>query len=75
MQDIFFLKQKYIFSYSWLEKYFFKISKNSIASAFFLLRQILKNIDVPHPWHLRNVEVNFVTVERMGFTSKINISL
>ena len=23
-----FFKQKYIFSYSWLEKYFFKISKN-----------------------------------------------
>ena len=62
MQDIFFLKQKYIFSYSWLEKYFFKISKNSVASAFFLPRQMLKNIDMPrqNPRHLPTVEANFV---------------
>ena len=38
-----FFKQKYIFSYSWLEKYFLKISKNSIALVFFLPRQKLKN--------------------------------
>ena len=44
MQNICFLfKQKYVFLFS--EKYFFKIPKNSIALAFFLWRQILKNID------------------------------
>ena len=45
-----------------LEKYFFKISKNSIASAFFFLpRQILKNIDMPwqKPWHLPTAKANF----------------
>ena len=38
-------KRKYIFLF--LEKNYFKIPKNSIASAFFWLRQILKNIDMP----------------------------
>ena len=38
-QLLFFFKQKYIL---FLVTYFFKISKNLIACAFFLLRQILK---------------------------------
>ena len=43
-QNISFLfKQKYILV---LETYFFKIRKNLIALAFFLLRQILKTIDM-----------------------------
>ena len=43
-QNISFLfKQKYILV---LETYFFKIPKNLIALAFFLLRQILKTIDM-----------------------------
>ena len=41
---LFFLEQKYIL---FLETYFFKIPKNLITSAFFLPRQILKNIDMP----------------------------
>ena len=41
---LFFLEQKYIL---FLETYFFKIPKNLITSAFFLARQILKNIDMP----------------------------
>ena len=58
-RKIFFFKQKYTFLF--LETYFFKISKNLIASAFFLLRQILKNIDMPRqkPRHLPTAEVNF----------------
>ena len=47
----FFFKQKYIL---FLETYFYKIPKNLIAPAiflflfcFFLLRQIVKNIDMP----------------------------
>ena len=39
-----FLEQKYIL---FSETYFFKIPKNLITSAFFLLTQILKNIDMP----------------------------
>ena len=38
---LFFFKQKYIL---FLETYLFKITKNLIASAFFLPRQILKNM-------------------------------
>ena len=55
----FFFKQKYIF-HSWME-YFCKIPKNLIASAFFLLKQVLKNIDIPWQklWHLSTVEANF----------------
>ena len=58
-RKIFFFKQKYTFLF--LETYFFKISKNLIASAFFLLRQILKNIDMPRqkPRHLPTAEANF----------------
>ena len=41
---LFFLEQKYIL---FSETYFFKIPKNLITSAFFLLRQILKKIDMP----------------------------
>ena len=41
---LFFLEQKYIL---FSETYFFKIPKNLITSAFFLARQILKNIDMP----------------------------
>ena len=37
-------KSRYIL---FLETYFFKIPKNSIVSAFFLLMQILENIDMP----------------------------
>ena len=60
-QDIsLFFKQKNIF-FLFLEKYFFQISKNSVASAFFLPRQILKNIDMPRidPWHLPTAKANF----------------
>ena len=41
---LFFLKQKYIL---FLATYFFKILNHLIALAFFLLGQILKNIDMP----------------------------
>ena len=41
---LFFLEQKYIL---FSETYFFKIPRNLIISAFFLLRQILKNTDIP----------------------------
>ena len=41
---LFFLEQKYIL---FSETYFFKNPKNLITSAFFLARQILKNIDMP----------------------------
>ena len=46
-------------SYFW--RHAFKISKNLIASAFFFLRQILKNIDMPRqkPRHLLTAEANF----------------
>ena len=39
-----FLEQKYIL---FSETYFFKIPKNLITPAFFLLTQILKKIDMP----------------------------
>ena len=41
--------------------HFLKISKNLIGSAFFLPREILKNIDMPQqkPWHLPTAEANF----------------
>ena len=56
---LFFFKQKNIFLI--LETYFFKIPKNLIASAFFLPRQILKNIDMPRqkPQHLSTAKANF----------------
>ena len=55
---LFFLKQKYIL---FLATYFFKILKHLIASAFVLLRQILKNTDMPwqKPRHLPIVTANF----------------
>ena len=51
-------KQKYIL----FLKLFFKISKNLIASAFFLPRQILKIIDIPwqKPWHLPTAEASLM---------------
>ena len=54
----FFLK-KYIFLF--LETYFFQIPKNLIASAFFLPRQILENVDMPQqkPPHLPTATANF----------------
>ena len=61
---LFFLKQKYIL---FLATYFFKILiKHLIASAFFLPKQILKNIDLPRQktQHLPIAEANF---ERWGF--------
>ena len=42
---LFFFKQKFMFLF--LEKHVFKNPKNSIALAFFLLRQILKEIEMP----------------------------
>ena len=52
------LKQKYIL---FLATYFFKIPKHLIASAFFLPRQVLKNIDMSRqkPRYLANTKVNF----------------
>ena len=46
--------------FKFLETYFFKISHNFIASAFFLPRQTLKNIDMPwqKPRHLTIAEAN-----------------
>ena len=41
---LFFLEQKFIL---FSEKYFFTIPTNLITSAFFLPRQIIKNIDMP----------------------------
>ena len=54
-----FLSLKTIFFNSW-KSVFFMSPKNSIASAFFLLRQILKNIDMPRlkPWYLPTAEAN-----------------
>ena len=54
----FFFKQKYIL---FLETHFFKIPKNLIASAFFLLRQMLKIIGMPwqKPQHLLTAKANF----------------
>ena len=54
---LFFFKQKL---FLFLEKHFFKIPKNLIASAFFLPRQMPKNIDMPQqkPWHLPTAEAN-----------------
>ena len=42
---LFFLKKKRFILF--LETYFFNIPQNLITSAFFLSRQILKNIDMP----------------------------
>ena len=55
-----FFKEKYIFTFS-LGKYFLKIPKNPIALAFFYVRQILKNIDMPqqNSRHLLTAEANF----------------
>ena len=51
---------KNIFFYSW-KCIFYKIPKNSFALAFFLSRQILKNIDIPwqNPQHLPIAKANF----------------
>ena len=51
---IFFFKQKYIL---FLGDIFFQIPKNLIASAFYLPRLILKNIDMPR--HLLIAKMNF----------------
>ena len=52
-----FLNKNY---FLFLEKHFFKIPKNLIASAFFLPRQMPKNIDMPQqkPWHLPTAKAN-----------------
>ena len=44
-----------------LEIYFLRFLRNLLASAFFLLRQILQNIDMPQqkPCHLLTAEANF----------------
>ena len=56
---IFLLSKTFLFFI--IGKVFFMSPKNSIASAFFLPRQILKNIDMPRqkPWHLLTAKVNF----------------
>ena len=50
-----------MFIYFILGDIFFKIPKNLIASAFFLPRQILKNIDMPQqkPQYLPTAKGNF----------------
>ena len=62
----FFIKQNTSFLflskniYFW-KSIFFKITKNSIVSAFFLPRQMLRNIDMPQrkPRRLPTAEANF----------------
>ena len=55
---LYFFDKKY---FLFLETYFFKIPKNLIASAFFLVRQILENIDMPQQksWYLLTAKANF----------------
>ena len=67
-RKIFLFKTKIYFFYS-LRSIFVKISKNLIASAFFLPRQILQNIDMPRqkPRHLGTAEANF---ERWAYMNK-----
>ena len=56
-QKYFFIKQNISF---FLNQSLFILGKVLTASAFFLPRQILKNIDMPRqkPWHLLTAEVN-----------------
>ena len=56
-----------------LEKNFFKIPKNSVASAFFLPTQILKNIEMPrqNPRHLPNA-VNIALAGLPNFSNSWN---
>ena len=66
-KNTFFYEARHLFFWAkiniflFLEKYFFKIPKNSIASRFFLPSQILKNVDMPlqNPRHLLTAEWNF----------------
>ena len=67
MKKYFFIKQdislffKEEIYFLFLEKYFFKVPKNSFASVFFLPRETLKNIDMPrkNPRHFPVAEANY----------------
>ena len=56
-KNIFLLSKTFLF---FLNQSLFILGKVLTASAFFLPRQILKNIDMPRqkPWHLLTAEVN-----------------
>ena len=59
-KNLFFIKQDIsLYLIFFFYSHFF--NSYSVALAFFLLRQILKNIDMPrqNPWHLSTAEVNF----------------
>ena len=68
----FLLSKTFIFFWNknvflFLEKYFFKIPKKSIALAFFLWRQILKNIDTVLKIKILHVPASWSLQTRSGY--------